>query len=47
MGVGRVFGGPPFFLAGAKDQSISSSNDGRSSRTRTSFKLHFFVAPTL
>ena len=29
MGVLRVFGGPPFYLAGAKDQSVSSSN-GRS-----------------
>ena len=47
MGVRRVFGGPPFYLAGAKDQSVSSTNGRSSCRTRTSFKLHFAVAPTL
>ena len=47
MGVRRVFGGPPFYLAGAKDQSVSSSNGRSSCRTRTFIKLHFPVAPTL
>ena len=47
MGVRKVFGGHPFYLAGAKDQSVSSTNGRSSCRTRTSFKLHFSVAPTL
>ena len=46
-GVRKVFGGPPVYLAGAKDQSVSSTNGRGSCRTRTSFKLHFSVAPTL
>ena len=47
IGVRRVFGGPPFHLAGGERPIGFLAKWSESFRTRTSFRLYFSVAPTL